>query len=105
MTTVGGTAGESVGSGAGAITGRGRPWGSGTSRGPFTGYRRTIAPSTSTRSVSRTASGRRPTGDTAGSTKGTSTAISTGITTIRGDWSQGARDKSVNVRKNIFIYN
>src|SRR4030067_2457520 len=93
MTTVGGTAGEIVGTGAAATTGRGRPWGSGTSRGPFTGYRRTIAPSTSTRSVSRTASGRRPTGDTAGRTKGTSTGKNTGITTIRGGWGQGGVDR------------
>src|SRR5665647_2563248 len=91
MTTVGGTAGGIGGTGPAATTGRGWPWGSGTSPPPSTGCQRTTALSTSTRSRCRTASGRRPTENTAGSTKGTSTAISTGVTTIRerritGNW-------------------
>ena len=59
------------GTGPAATTGRGWPWGRGTSLPPSTGCPRTTALSTSMRSRCRTASGRRPTENTAGSTKGT----------------------------------
>ena len=66
------------GTGAAITTGRGWPWGRGMSRPPSIECPWTTALSTSTRNTSRTASGRRATGNTAG------TAISTVITTISG---------------------
>ena len=84
-TTVGGTAGGIGGLYRGS--GYNGPW---AAVGPRyvpapvpTGSPRTTALSTVTRSRCRTASGRRPTGSTAGSIKGKSKATSTGITTIR----------------------
>src|SRR5512139_2239874 len=76
-TIIGGTAAGTTGTGPMRTTGRGLPSDRGTFRRLSTGFPRTTAPSTSTRSPCRTASGRRCTGSTTGntpeSTKGTST--------------------------------